>query len=29
MIIRFLVGKGYDYDLIKDVIKSIVKSEDF
>ena len=26
---RFLVGKGYDYDLIKDVIKSIVKSEDF
>lgn len=26
---RFLAGKGYDYDLIKDVIKSIVKSEDF
>lgn len=25
---RFLMGKGYDYDLIKDVIKSIVKSED-
>ena len=26
---RFLMGKGYDYDLIKDVVKSIVKSEDF
>lgn len=25
---RFLMGKGYDYDLIKDVVKSIVKSED-
>lgn len=25
---RFLIGKGYDYDLIKDVVKSIVKSED-
>jgi regulatory protein len=25
---RFLMGKGYDYDLIKDVINSIVKSED-
>ena len=23
---RFLMGKGYDYDLIKDVVKSIVKS---
>lgn len=28
-IYRFLMGKGYDYDLIKDVVKSIVKSEDF
>ena len=26
---RFLMGKGYDYDLIKDVVKSIVKSKDF
>lgn len=26
---RFLMGKGYDFDLIKDVVKSIVKSEDF
>ena len=26
---RFLMGKGYDYDFIKDVVKSIVKSEDF
>ena len=26
---RFLMGKGYGYDLIKDVVKSIVKSEDF
>lgn len=26
---RFLMGKGYDYDLIKDVVKSIVKSENF
>lgn len=26
---RFLMGKGYDYDLIKDVVKSIVKSGDF
>ena len=26
---RFLMGKGYDYDLIKDVVKSIVKAEDF
>ena len=26
---RFLMGKGYDYDLIKDIVKSIVKSEDF
>ena len=26
---RFLMGKGYDYDLIKDVVKSIVKSEEF
>ena len=26
---RFLMGKGYDYDLIKYVVKSIVKSEDF
>ena len=26
---RFLMGTGYDYDLIKDVVKSIVKSEDF
>ena len=26
---RFLMGKGYVYDLIKDVVKSIVKSEDF
>ena len=26
---RFLMGKGYDYDLIKAVVKSIVKSEDF
>lgn len=26
---RFLMGKGYDYDLIKDVVKSIIKSEDF
>ena len=26
---RFLMGKGYDYDSIKDVVKSIVKSEDF
>ena len=26
---RFLMGKGYDYDLIRDVVKSIVKSEDF
>ena len=25
---RFLMGKGYDYDLIKDVVKSVVKSED-
>ena len=25
---RFLMGKGYDYDLIKDVVKSIVKSGD-
>ncbi|WP_195990323.1 recombination regulator RecX [Clostridium sp. D53t1_180928_C8] len=25
---RFLMGKGYDYDLIKDVVKTIVKSED-
>ena len=26
---RFLMGKGYDYDLIKDVVKSVVKSENF
>ena len=25
---RFLMGKGYDYDLIKDVVKSVVKSAD-
>lgn len=25
---RFLMGKGYEYDLIKDVVKSIVKSGD-
>ena len=26
---RFLMGKGYDYDLIKDVVKSVVKSADW
>lgn len=26
---RFLMGKGYDYELIKDVVKSIINSKDF